>query len=145
MIGRMFLYMTFGLTAFFSGVLGLWVADRQPPVTGIVSKTLNNDVGPGQIVKIQISAYRIRSCKTTIERYIHDSSNTRYQYPDTDYLDPGPPGPAMTIIELEIPPRTNPGLATLKTNAAWECNPIHKIWPIVDRQPDIGILVTDRK
>lgn len=133
--------------AFVFGMLGLWVADRDPPVVGFISTTLNGDVAPGQIVRIRTQAYRIRSCHTLIERFIVDSTNTRFTFPDVDFINPGPAGPADTITELELPKRINTGLATIKTNVSWECNPVQSFfrWPIIDRQPDIAVLVTGDK
>lgn len=142
MIARIIGFVSIGAIAFLAGMLGLWVADREVPVTGIQSIVTNKDVAPGQIVRVRITAYRIRSCRTIIERYIQDSTQTRFVFPDIDYLNPGPPGHVESFIELHLPQRINEGLALIKTNAAWECNPVHRIWPIIDRQPDIAVLIT---
>lgn len=141
MIVRFFFVCSLGAIAFLFGMFGLWVADRDVPVVAVQSQLINNDLGPGQIARVRINGYRIRSCHTIVERYIEDSTATRFTYPDIDYINPGPPGHFETFIEIAMPQRINPGLATLKTNAAWECNPFHRIWPITDRQPDIGVLV----
>ena len=142
MIARILFVTSMCAMAFFSGALGLWVIDREPPVTDVQSIVLNNNVTAGQIVRIRVTAYRIRQCKAIIERFIDAADNTRFLFPDVDYANPGPTGRIETIIELTMPQRIQPGLAVLRTNAIWECNPSHKIWPIVVQQPSIGILVT---
>ncbi len=145
MIIRLFFAASIGAIAFIFGMLGLWVADRDVPVVGIQSTVLNNDVAPGQIIRVRSTAYRIRTCRTLIERYIIDSATTRFMFADIDYINPGPPGPVDVVIELPLPQRVNVGIATIKTNASWECNPVHRFWPIIDRQPDIAVLVTGAK
>jgi hypothetical protein len=145
MIIRLFFVASLGAIAFVFGMLGLWVADRDIPVVGIQSMVVNSDVGPGQIIRVKVNAYRIRSCRTLVERFIEDSTTTRFSFPDIDYINPGPPGHIETFIELLIPQRVNNGVAIIKTNASWECNPVHRIWPIMDRQPDIAVLITGAK
>lgn len=145
MIVKIFFVASLSAIAFIFGMLGLWVADRDVPVVGIQSLVLNKDVAPGQIVRIETKAYRIRSCRTLVERFIIDSTTTRFMFPDIDYINPGPPGPVDAVFELVLPARINPGVALIKTNASWECNPIHRVWPIIDRQPDIAVLITGAK
>lgn len=142
---KLFFAASLGAIAFVFGMLGLWVADREVPVVGIQSFVVNNDVAPGQIVRVKTSAYRIRSCRTLVERYIIDSATTRFTFPDVDYINPGPPGAVDAVFELVLPARVNPGVAIIKTNASWECNPVHRLWPIMDRQPDIAVLITGAK
>ena len=145
MIVRLFFIASLATIAFIFGMLGLWVADRDIPVVGTQSTVLNQDVAPGQIIRVKTTAYRIRTCRTLVERYIIDSASTRFMFADIDYINPGPPGAIEEIIELSLPQRANVGIAIIKTNASWECNPGHRIWPIIDRQPDIAVLVTGGK
>lgn len=145
MIVRILYGMSLAAIAFLFGMLGLWVVDRDVPVVGIQATATNSDVAPGQIVRIKINAYRIRSCRTLIERYLEDSTITRFAFSDIDYINSGPPGHVETFIELVIPQRVNDGIALIKTNASWECNPVHRLWPIMDRQPDIAVLVSGSK
>lgn len=141
MIGRIFGIALVGTVGLLSGMLGLWVIDREPPNVATSYKIENTTVNPGQVLRVNVEGYRIRSCYTRIERYMFDSRKTRFLFPDVDYLDPGKPGHFNTWFELEVPQRAYPGVATLFTNVRWECNPIHSWWPIIRSQASISFVV----
>ena len=63
MITRFVFIFSLSMVAFFSGALGLWVIDREHPVVDINTTVLNNNVTAGQIVRIRITACRIRQCR----------------------------------------------------------------------------------
>ena len=135
MIWRIFTFTGLSLTA---GVLGYWAADRVPPTDIISHRIITPKVRPGEDFKIQYTAYRRVSCHSEFQRVYRDGDGTRFTEPPVNILvSPAPLGHDEYITATPISVKAAPGNASFRAITIYICNPIHKIWPIIQIMPII--------
>jgi hypothetical protein len=129
----------FGVLTGLSGFLGLWIADRDPPIALNNSRVMTPVVEPGGQLKVRYGVYRFRSCATHIDRWIFSGeAKVRTTLDDVDYQSsPVPLGPADFVAVVDIPKRIEPGPAVYRIAATYVCNPLHRIWPVKTAPPEI--------
>lgn len=117
---------------FFSAVLGLWVADRDPPTAVISVTPLSDTVQPGGQLRILYNVRRFRSCAVHIDRLLFDAGGERYVLEDEEFAGaPGPLGDATYTVGVNIPRRFAEGPGRYQAITEYVCNPLHHISPIV--------------
>lgn len=114
-----------------------WSFDRKPPlsVNGYVTVT---QILPGNTALIEIPVIREtwRNCSTQFRKRLVDSQDEEFEYGIEQLIS------AASLVEMEkrtgpwiktsihIPDTAHAGIATLVIDAAFICNPLHKLWPI---------------
>jgi hypothetical protein len=116
-----------------SGVLGLWISDRDPPVTQVREReVLTPIVEPGGKLLVRFHLLRKRTCETYIERFLYDGADVRSVLPDQSFKSPPVnPGPEMYVSRIDIPEDASPGYAKYRWSTTFTCNPVHRFFPIV--------------
>jgi len=133
---------SFTLAGGISAVLGFWVIDRNPPSTVIRATVATSDVKPGGDLQVAYEIVRYRSCRTTINRFLIDSTQARFTLDDLRLAGaPGPLGRDWYITTLPIPLNFAPGKARYRVVSSYVCNPIHLISPIITEARDIEFVV----
>ncbi|MDP2358616.1 MAG: hypothetical protein Q8M31_21535 [Beijerinckiaceae bacterium] len=133
------------LIAFWAGLAGFWTAQRDPPLR-IESRLLTPEVPPGGGVRVEHTAYRSDACQLTVERAIIDADRVLFRIEDTLYFaGRTPAGESDSFVEdTAVPLAARPGPARLRETLIHVCNPIHRLWPVTQRLPDIPFVVTER-
>lgn len=126
----------------FSGLLGYWIQDRDPPVDILEAKILTPVIKPGDAVKVIYFLNRKRLCHVRVEQVIYDSDRVRYSPTTLDYVaDPGSRklGEDPIGYAVEVPTHFQEGPGFHRAVRAYYCNPIHELlsWPIILIGPDI--------
>jgi len=121
-------------------VLLFWLIDRAEPVT--FQPTPVVEVIAGQQARIPVAFVRHRACPVEIDSWIVDSTNGRFDYPDQRNQGRGPVGEEVFrfFLVLPIPAGMASGPATMHRVVSYFCNPIHYIYPIVNRR-EIKLMV----
>lgn len=115
-----------------SGVLGLWVQDTSPPLASLQVAPVQKIVAPGETLKIRYEVERYRSCASRIDRILLDSERIRFTLEDLDYAAaPGPLGRDTFVTDVPIPRAFSQGPAIYRVISRYECNLLHRLWPIV--------------
>lgn len=135
MIWRSLTFIGLGLT---SGILGMWVAEREPPITIESVEVLTTRVRAGEDFKARFHVTRRKLCAVRVERMLVDGESGRHPLATTDLS--GPPGPLghdSYVSLVSVPEKAAPGHARYRANAIYRCNPLHGLWPIVDVGQDL--------
>lgn len=112
---------------------GSWVADRTPP-TVVLSATQIGQVVPGGQLRVRYIVERYRSCAFTVDRVLFDGKEVRLDLPDLTWkAAPGPLGRDEYTVLVDIPDDFAPGPSIYRTVISYECNVLHKLWPIITR------------
>lgn len=123
----------FGTGAFIAGVLGMWAADQQPPVTRVDAEVITQSVAPGDkaLVRFKINRDRV-SCGVRVDRFFFDSQNVRYVLGSLEFESlPGPIGSDTYVVEVPVPRSSSQGKGQYVSVGTYFCNPIHVwFWPI---------------
>lgn len=137
----------FGIAGGVAGVLGMWTADREPPVRLNDFKVLTPIVSPGGELKIRYDVTRFRYCKVKIERLLVDDADVKYSLDGAFYeAYPGPLGREIYTIPVKIPEKANLGAAEYRTTATYYCNPLHSwFYPIRTVGPVVTFVVGEIK
>lgn len=135
---------TFALVAFWSGVVGSWVADRNVPIKFQSLTPLSNEVLAGDYIKMQYRFVRHDHCSMRVARLIVDGDNVRHVLEDTTSHSRGPIGYDTFVAVLKVPDTVSPGLARYLPTIYYECNPIHRFWPVVFHVPEMYFTVLAR-
>jgi hypothetical protein len=118
------------------GQIVVWAFDREPPFK-LIGYSVERPVHPGGPLRITLSVQRdvSRACDVNITRYITDGRGFRYYLPQIE-LDQR----AIDELEksmrdenrilLQMPEDAAPGQAVYGNGLSYECNPVHKVWPI---------------
>lgn len=124
--------------------LGMWSADREPPVHILRANVLNQTVKPGEDLRIQYTVQRVRSCHTHIDRILYDSTNMRRDLDDVDFsASPISNGESTYIMGVAIPRNFAQGPARYRTIATYSCNPLQRnFYPIVVTNDDIEFTIS---
>ena len=127
---------------FFAGVMGVWVSDRDPPISLISVTAMNESIQPGGQLRVSYSVRRFRSCGVHIDRLLFDANAERYVLEDIDFAAaPGPLGDATYTVGINIPRRFAEGVGRYQVITRYECNPLHNFSPIVVTGPLITFTV----
>ena len=128
---------TFSFASVIAGILGLWAADREPPIYVIKAEPVKT-VWPGDELQLRYTVYRRKSCETNIDRFIFDSQLVRYVLDDLAFSGaPGPLGESTYVARVAIPAKFAIGQARYRVISKFVCNPLQRIWPIVVESPDV--------
>lgn len=131
------------LIAFWAGLAGYWTAQREPPVRIDNLHLLTPKVPAGGSVRVRHTASRFDHCQLTIERAIIDEDRVLFRLEDV-YFQAGRSavgGEDSFVEETPVPIAARPGNARLRETLIHVCNPIHRIWPITQRMPDLPFVV----
>lgn len=127
---------------FVVGPIAFVWADRRIPVNQL-SNTVLNSPRPGEDLIYEVVVNRIRTCATTVEFQIKDSSGILYVLQDIDYsAQVGSLGIDQYRRIIHVPSTAAPGPAILRVGLAWQCNPIQRIYPIVLLLDDIQFTIS---
>lgn len=119
-----------------AGVLGLWIADREPPTFIHYDQTRaeQDSVRPGETLRVRISGYRFRACAISVSRVLYDANGTRWPVPPQNFPEPpGSLGEATFAEPVAVPCEAAVGRASYWRQTSYECNPVHWVWPITGR------------
>lgn len=134
------------LVAFWSGIAGVMVSDRQLPVTVLSRRVLTPEVEPGGVLRIAYSIERSKACRTLAERLIIDADGTRHILPDLDFEALGNPGSDDFVSQVGVPINAAPGPAKFRAVTSYACNPVQRfIWPITVVAPDQNFVILKPK
>lgn len=115
-----------------SAIVGLWVQDTSPPIAPMSVTPVQSIVAPGETLRIRYDVERYRSCASRIDRILLDSDKIRFTLEDLDYAAaPGPLGRDTFITDVPIPRGFSQGPAVYRVITRYECNLLHRVWPIV--------------
>ncbi|MGA0595595.1 hypothetical protein [Enterovirga sp. CN4-39] len=135
MIWRTVTLGTVGLTA---GILGLWVAQREPPVRILRATVLTPQVPPGGQLRIEYDVERVKSCGLRVDRLFYDKDRVRKPLEPLEWnVDPGRIGRDTLRVVVDVPRSFAEGRAIYRTIARYECNLVHRLWPIIPPSRDI--------
>ena len=129
-----------------SGIVGLWVADRQPPTAQTQMRELLTPVVPaGGALLIRYHLQRFKLCRTTVERTITDATGIRYVLDPLSFSSlPAHVGPESYTTKVVIPKDVNPGNARYRSMATYVCNPIHSLfWPVTSQVTEVDFRVVE--
>lgn len=133
----------YGAAGVAGAILGLWSVDREPPTVTLRAEPMTQTVVPGGDLKIKFSVRRTKSCVTHIDRLLLDSQKARFLLPDLDYAKaPGPMGDDEYVSVVPIPEQMAGGPARYRTIASYQCNIIHRLWPVTLDPIDVPFTVT---
>ena len=130
------------VAGFVGGWLGFSVSDRDVPVLIHSMSAAPAAASPGETVRMQYEATRVRSCATHVERLLFAADGQRFVLPDLEFASGTLPiGLDRFAVPTAVPLGTPFGRATYRTINCYACNPSHRIWPICDNPRDIPFTV----
>ena len=127
------------ILAFWSGLAGYWTAEREPPLRVDDIQVLTPTVHAGEKLRVQSTVSRSGPCELTVGRVIIDSDRVLFRI-ESDFYPAGRSevGSAETFIQkTPVPRAAQIGPARLRETLVHVCNPIHRIWPVTQRLPDM--------
>lgn len=113
-----------------------WATDRKPPFKVV---SVDPAIGsPGKPVLLVVHVWRDarRRCRANFTRHLYDHDGYRH---DLEGLQRASPEmiadlerrtPGLMLLAVNVPDSIEPGRVELVTDLAYECNPLHAIWPI---------------
>lgn len=129
-------------SALVGGVLGLWIADREPPVASTVQQVVNEPIRPGAELLVRYTVVRYRSCASQVDRLLSDAQGVRYVLDDLEFkAAPGPLGEATYTSPVPIPRTFGQGVGRYRVSVTYICNPVHRLWPITVQSREIAFMV----
>lgn len=128
----LFRIFTFGVAGVIGVTLGSWAIEREPATVMRRMEVITPEVQPGGRLRIHYFVTRYKDCMIKIDRSIHDSQKVRYVLPDLDFTrGPGPLGEDDYVSETVVPNTLAEGPAFYRATTRYQCNPLHRFWPIV--------------
>jgi hypothetical protein len=124
-----------------AAVAGYWTQQRGLPVASKAIEVMG-PVFPGGKVVVRWQVYRTMACRVGRQDLIIDINSLRWVVASQTFE--GPPGPLgfdTYMTATPVPADLPIGNALLRVILNYECNPIHRFWPIVDRTPNIPIVI----
>lgn len=139
MIFRIVTFSTAGVVGI---TLGMWAIEREPSTVMRRMEVVTPEVQPGGRLRIHYYVTRYKDCMIRIDRSIHDSQKVRYVLPDLDFTKaPGPIGEDDYVSETVIPNTLAEGPAYYRAITRYQCNPLHRFWPIVTGPTDLHFII----
>lgn len=131
------------LVAFWAGLAGFWTAQRDPPLRIEGLRLLTPVVHPGGTIRVEHTAVRNDACQLTVERAIVDADRVLFRIEDMIfYAGRTVAGQRDSFVEeTPVPIAAQVGQARLRETLTHVCNPIHRIWPITQRLPDVPFMI----
>ena len=109
-----------------------WGIDRSDPVTVHEFTISPEHVKPGGKMLRQVTVTRNRACLTDVDAVIIDGARVRWVIDEPEITRPGTVGVKDSYnAPMIVPPLAAPGPAELRLVVRRECNPLHRIWPII--------------
>ncbi|MGX1096496.1 hypothetical protein [Amorphus sp. MBR-141] len=124
-----------------AGILGFWIADREPPVRFYSGAPGRAIIGGGATLEIAYDVRVERLCASTMVSVLTDSSGARFPLQQLSTPPPSHPSDATVIYKVLVPRRMAKGPAEHHGIAEFVCNPIHRIWPLTVKLPEIDFAV----
>lgn len=133
------------LALFFIVPIVWWIADRTPPYTLTDGVPHPDPAHPGDEVDLEWTLKLTRSgCTGYFQRVVIDNSKGVWTFaPMQSSFVNLKPGSYRThsLNRMTLPRGIAPGMAEVFTVTTYFCNPIHHIWPIVDEQPRLKMMI----
>lgn len=124
-----------------------WIADRDPPYTLRAGEPTPNPAQSGDDVHVLWTIDVTRTgCAGQFQRILIDSSKIVWTFqPWRSSFANLPLGSFRThsLTGLMIPKGVAPGPAKIFTVTIFECNPIHKLWPVSIHQPVLQLEIKE--
>lgn len=133
------LALLFGLTMFFSASVQLvtWGLDRRVPFELINYHVNEAQAGDAIIIRGNVKRDLSRSCTLMYSRVFYDSTGARFELTKEPQLmtagalaDLNERLPDTLLLNITVPPLAAPGAAAVVSALQYECNPVHKLYPL---------------
>jgi hypothetical protein len=132
----------FALAGLGSVNLGIWVADREPPIIYEDAKALSPTVEQGGTIDIEFSVFRTRICPLVTKRWLQDAANERHSIPQFTTGLRLLAGRETYRRSITVPPAAAPGPAQYSVTLDYICNPLQNfIGPIRVTSPAIRFTI----
>jgi hypothetical protein len=119
-------------------LLAFWLLDQRTPMANIQGHVVGGDRNDPQIVYIERTGTKLRSCDGFSHRWLVDKHGFLFELRDDHIPYPEAPSnkPEKWIFRVEVPPAMR-GELIYKTIFYFTCNPIQRLFPIEIDVPDI--------
>jgi len=122
-----------------AGLFAYWALDDTPPVENMTGKVVSSEVYPDGSAKVIVEwmAVRRRICHGNSIRWIIDGYIT--PLPNIEYPPPHP-GEIGQVVKWRVPiavPKDFHDEGTYRVRVVYECNPLHRLFPITIDPPDV--------
>ena len=118
-----------------------WSFDRRAPVTTIEVSIVPPQIRAGDTMYRSITVERHRICETDPDIVIVDGLKTRWRIEEAAIRTPGHLGRDTYKVPIVVPPAASPGKSELRITVIRVCNPIQRVWPIVEVLPPIPFVI----
>jgi hypothetical protein len=115
----------------------VWSLDRSPPFVMVSYTSKPTKAGDVVIFRATVKREMHRHCSVTYSRMFYDSSGSRYDITEGAQImnsialdDQNRRTPDSLILSVKVPSAATPGVGVLITVLDYECNPVHKLYPI---------------
>jgi hypothetical protein len=133
----------FSLAILGSVNLGLWVADREPPIEYESAAALSPTVPQGGALEIEFSVFRKRICPLVTKRWLYDAAGERHSIPQFTTGLRLLAGRETYKRSITVPTAAMPGTARYEVTLDYFCNPLQSwIGPIHVVSPPIKFTIT---
>lgn len=106
------------------------IYDREPPVVVLSVEADLDEVPQGGQLIVRYTVERLRDCSQTTERTLWDGEGEQYRLDSSSRQSTGPLGVQSYRRVVPIPASAAAGLSRYRVVISYECNPMHRIWPI---------------
>jgi hypothetical protein len=138
---RLVFFFAILFAAVIGGGAGVWVTDRELPTVVLSAEPVSPVVAAGGELRIDYLVRRHRSCAVSIDRFIIDRFNTRYELDDLNVNAGLPLGDDRFVQPVKVPLGLEPGPAKYRTASIYICNPLQRFWPITGGTRDINFVI----
>lgn len=139
---RMAITLLFAVVLAATAIMGFWTQSRNLPVQSQFVDIVG-PAHPGGKLLVRWQVFRERSCKATKQELIIDIAGVRWIVAKQEFsAAPGPMGFDQFVTQTELPRDIPIGIAVLRVVLAYQCNPVHMLWPVIDRSPDIPFVIS---
>lgn len=132
-----------------AGPLAWWAIDRTPPYTMSDGRPVPNPAKAGDELDLLWHVEVVREgCTGKFQRILIDANNSVWTFmPMVSSFVSLPVGEHKThsLFKFAIPHGVAPGPAKVYTVTTYECNPVHRFWPIVSKQPTLDLMISPDK
>lgn len=123
--------------------LGLWVADREPPIEYEAATALATSVPQGGTIDVEFSVFRKRICPLVAKRWLYDAVGERHSIPQYTTGLKLLAGRETYRRSITVPTAATPGPARYEVTLDYICNPLQNwIGPIQVVSPPIKFTIT---